>query len=473
MNYIGIDIGTTSTKAVLFSNDGKVLRQHSIGYEMLHPEPDYSEQKPDEIYAAVKQCLDTVAANLTGEVVISFSSAMHSIMAVDKDGNPLSNLIIWADNRAKEIAEKLKKSDLGKEIYHRTGLPIHSFSFYPKLLWFKQNQPQIFAQAHKFIGIKEYVWFKFFGEYKIDYSLATGTGMFNIRNLTWDSVALQNAGIDKKKLPDIEPVTYKETVNTKQKIENWILGGGDGPLANLGTGAMQTGTMAFTMGTSGAVRLCSATPYTDLQMRTFSFVLSETENVIGGATNNGAVVVQWLKEQILKTDISTDNLLKSAEKIPAGADGLQFLPYLLGDRAPIWNADARGVFFGLGINHTQGHLVRAVMEAIVMNLYVVGRILMETQPVYQISASGGFAKSELWLQILADVFQKPVIVNDTVEGSAWGAVLIAKRAMGEVADENMDTSNAKIYQPNPQNKSVYEKKFEQLVRLYDKLKDEF
>jgi gluconokinase len=205
-------------------------------------------------------------------------------------------------------------------------------------------------------------------------------------------------------------------------------------------------------------------------MRTFNFVLSEKEHIIGGATNNGAVVIQWLKEQILKTDESTDKLLKSAENVVAGADNLLFLPYLLGERAPVWNADAKGVFWGMNINHTQAHFVRAVMEGIILNLYVVGKVLMEKQPIQQVSASGGFAKSELWLQILADVFQKPVFTNETVEGSAWGAVLIAKRALAKPTKQNDSVGN--VYHPNPSNKAIYEQKFEKFVRIYEKLKDE-
>jgi gluconokinase len=483
MNYIGIDIGTTSTKAVLFDESGRVLQQHSIGYQMLHPQPEYSEQNPDEIYEAVINCVSSLS--IEDDITLSFSSAMHSFMAVDEAGKPLTNLIIWADNRAKTIANELKISELGKEIYHRTGIPIHPFTFFSKLLWLKENQVEIFNKAYKFIGIKEYIWFKLFGEYKIDLSLASGTGMLNIRYRNWDSIALKTAGITTNKLPKIEETTYLASTNHPQskttdyqlwtedsglKTANWILGGGDGPLANLGTGAMQAGTMAFTMGTSGAVRICSETPYTDLEMRTFNFVLSEKEHIIGGATNNGAVVIQWLKEQILKTDESTDKLLKSAENVVAGADNLLFLPYLLGERAPVWNADAKGVFWGMNINHTQAHFVRAVMEGIILNLYVVGKVLMEKQPIQQVSASGGFAKSELWLQILADVFQKPVFTNETVEGSAWGAVLIAKRALAKPTKQNDSVGN--VYHPNPSNKAIYEQKFEKFVRIYEKLKDE-
>jgi gluconokinase len=482
MNYIGIDIGTTSTKAVLFDGSGTVLHQHSIGYEMLHPQPEYSEQNPDEIFDTVLGCISHLSDEVGAakETVFSFSSAMHSLMAVDESGKPLTNLIIWADNRAKQIANELKISDLGKEIYHRTGIPIHPFTFFTKLLWFKKYQPDIFNKTYKFIGIKEYIWFKLFGEYKIDLSLASGTGILNIRTRKWDAIALKTIGIEASQLPEIVDTTYNvsksPSLSDKGDHRNgwhgiWTLGGGDGPLANLGTGAMRKGTMAFTMGTSGAVRICSETPYTDLEMRTFNFVLSEKEHVIGGATNNGAVVIQWLKEQILKTDDSTDKLIKSAENVVAGADNLHFLPYLLGERAPVWNADARGVFFGMGINHTQAHLVRAVMEGIVLNLYVVGKVLMEKQPIHQISASGGFAKSELWLQILADVFQKPVFISETVEGSAWGAVLIAKRALGKKSEQT--TSISKVYQPNLINKGIYEQKFDKFVRIYNKLKDEF
>jgi gluconokinase len=465
--FTGLDIGTTSTKAVVFDISGKVLTQKSISYEMFHHQPNWSEQNPDEIYEAVTECLTFLDKRSLLET-LSISSAMHSILAVDISGKPLTKLIVWADNRAIEIGNKLKASSVGKEIYHRTGTPIHPFSFLCKILWLKENEPQIFEKAHKFIGIKEYVWHKIFGHYEIDESLASATGMMNIQDLCWDTKALNLVGITGEKLPKIVSTTFSRTKQDKK----YFIGGADGPLANLGTGAMGKNKLAFTMGTSGAVRICVDEYYTDPQMRTFNYLLSSTEHVIGGATNNGAVVIQWLKEQILQTNTSTEELIEKAQNSPSGAESLLFLPYILGERAPVWNANAKGVFFGLSINHTQAHLTRAVMEGLIMNLYSVGKVLMEKFPVDEICASGGFAKSDFWLQLLADVFQKKVIITNNVEASAWGAVLLALKALGLEA-KTSKKSRLKIFLPDPKKAELYDQLHQKFERLYIKLQDEF
>jgi gluconokinase len=465
--FTGIDIGTTSTKGVVFDISGKVLAQKSVAYEMFHPKPNWSEQNPDEIYIAVTECLAFLDKRSLLET-LSFSSAMHSIMAVDIDGKPLTSLIVWADNRAIEIGNTLKKSEIGQEIYQRTGTPIHPFSFLCKILWLKENEPEIFEKAHKFIGIKEYVWHKLFGHYEIDESLASATGMMNIKDLCWDKKALDLVGITEEKLPKIVPTTFSRIINSL----NYFIGAADGPLANLGTGAMGKSKLAFTMGTSGAVRICVDEYYVDPQMRTFNYLLSANQHVIGGATNNGAVVIQWLKEQILQTLTSTEELIEKAEKMPAGAENLLFLPYILGERAPVWNADAKGVFFGLSINHTQAHLTRAVMEGLILNLYSVGKVLMEKFPVDEICASGGFAKSDFWLQLVADIFQKKVVVLDNVEGSAWGAVLIAMKSLN-IEPKHTFQNDGKEFFPNSEKEQTYTVLHAKFERLYEKLKDEF
>lgn len=465
--FTGLDIGTTSTKAVVFDISGEVLTQKSISYEMFHPKPNWSEQNPDEIYEAFSECLAFLDKRLLLET-LSFSSAMHSIMAVDKEGKPLTNLIVWADNRAIEIGNKLKESTQGREIYHRTGTPIHPFSFLCKILWLKENEPEIFEKAHKLIGIKEYIWHKIFGHYEIDESLASATGMMNIQDLCWDTKALELVGINEEKLPKIVPTTYSRIKENKK----YFIGAADGPLANLGTGAIGKNKLAFTMGTSGAVRICVDEYYTDPQMRTFNYLLTSDQHVIGGATNNGAVVIQWLKEQILQTSISTEELIGKAQKMPAGAEKLLFLPYILGERAPVWNANAKGVFFGLSINHTQSHLTRAVMEGLILNLYSVGKVLMEKFPVDEICASGGFAKSDFWLQLVADIFQKKVVITDNVEGSAWGAVLLALKGLGLEA-KTSEQPTSKIFLPDTTKAELYDQLHQKLERLYIKLQDEF
>ncbi|PLK46201.1 gluconokinase [Emticicia sp. TH156] len=473
--FIGIDVGTTTTKAVVFDRAGNVLNQYSSGYGMTHPKANWSEQNPDEIYEAFKEALNVVVTPAIAEkCIISFSSAMHGLIAVDESGKPLTNLILWADNRATDLAAQLKPTETGQEIYHRTGIPIHPFSVFSKILWLKENEPDVYRRTHQFIGIKEYLWFRLFGDYTIDYSLASGSGLFNCKEMAWDSMALSILGISETQLPALVATTHirRNESNPSLPLVNYVIGAGDGPLANLGSGAMKPGQMAFTMGTSGAVRMCVPLPYTDPQMRTFNFYLSENQYIIGGATNNGGIVLQWLEEQILISKNTKAQLIAEAQKLETGSADLLFLPYILGERAPVWNAEAKGVFFGLSITHKQAHLVRAVMEGLILNVYSIGKILMEQQPVNEIFASGGFAKSDFWLQLVADIFQKKVVVCETVEGSAWGAALLAMQALG-ITEEAGGTAEGKVFLPDTGAGEKYQRIHEKFERLYDKLKDEF
>lgn len=462
--YVGIDIGTTATKAVCFNKSGKVIYEYSKEYPMYHPESNQSIQKPKEVLEAVLLCIQEITNKYQPEF-ISFSSAMQSVLIIDENGNPLTDAIIWADNRAHELAESLKNSEQGKLFYQKTGIPIHTFSPMTKIAWLKENEKEVFAKAFKFISLKEYVWYQLTGEYVIDSSMASGTGILNIHNLTWDIEIFKFLEIHSNQLSKIVSPTHV----CKGSNENWlyVIGGGDGALANLGTGAMELGKMALTIGTSGAVRLPIDKPYIDSQMRTQCYHLKDGQYLTLGAVSNGAIVLQWLKESILKTEESFESLFKKAERIKAGSEGLLFVPYLLGERAPIWDASARGTLLGISIIHNQEHFVRATMEGILYGLLSITEILLpnkEKRVDTTIMASGGFAKSEFWLQMAADIFQMKVVVAETVESSAWGAVLIGFDACGITPSTANFTG--KTFVPNTVNKEVYEQGFDKFKRVH-------
>lgn len=467
--YIGIDIGTTATKAMVFTQEGKVVNHCCISYEMYHPQPDWSVQKPSEILTAVLACISNVSVNITPQF-ISFSSAMQSVIAIDKEGNPLTDIILWADNRASKVANNLKNSHLGKEFYRSTGLPIHTFCPMTKILWLREHQPEIFAKTYKFISIKEYVWHHLTGEYVIDSSMASGTGMMDIEKLQWNSAILSHLGIHENQLSTI--VSPKHT--TKSLLQNYLLvaGGGDGALANLGTGAMQKGKMALTIGTSGAVRLPIDQPFIDSKMRTQCYHLVDNQYLKLGAINNGAVVLQWLKESILQSEESFEELLAKAETVSAGADGLIFVPYLLGERAPIWDASAQGTLLGITINHTKLHFIRATIEGILYGLLSITEVLIpdkKERDEITIMTSGGFTKNDFWLQLTADIFQMKVVVCQDIESSAWGAVLIGFMALG--IESSHQEIEEKVFMPNLENKDIYQKNFSKFQKVYEALKD--
>lgn len=467
--YIGIDIGTTATKAVCFDKQGNVLRQIVKSYEMYHPKPEWSVQKPHEILKTVKECINEITNGIQPQF-ISFSSAMQSVIAIDENGNPLTDAILWADNRATGIAENLKNSDLGKHFYQKTGIPIHPFSPFTKIAWFKEFDVELFSKTYKFISIKEYVWHHLTNEYCTDTSMASGTGLLNIHTLDWDEEVLDFLNIKPNQLSKVCAVTHQCKGISDDFL--YIIGGGDGALANLGTGAMNKNCIALTIGTSGAVRLPIDKPYLDDQMRTQCYHLMDNQYLTLGAVNNGAIILQWLKETLLKTEQSLEVLIEEASKIPAGADGLFFVPYLLGERAPIWDASAQGTLLGMQITHTQAHLVRATLEGILFGLFQITEILIpnpEHRKETKVMASGGFGKSELWLQMVADIFQMQVETSRTIEGSSWGAVLIGLRSLGEeIANDN---KTGQTYFPNTENKSVYELAFNKFKKVYPLLKD--
>ncbi len=461
--YIGIDIGTTATKGIAFTDTGKILQQVVQPYAMQHAHPNWSTQNPDEILQAVLTCIEELTTQ-QAPVFISFSSAMQSLLAVDANGKPLTDLILWADNRASALADGLKNSDLGESFYQSTGIPIHTFSPMTKILWLKENQPAVFARTAKFIGIKEYVWHYLTGAYVTDSSMASGTGMMDLKTLKWDENILSYLCLNAQHLPEIQPATYCMYGVNKKLL--FVLGAGDGALANLGTGAMQAGKMSLTIGTSGAVRVPVARPFYDEQMRTQCYHLLENQYLVLGAVNNGAVVLQWLKEDLLASEQSYESLFAQAEAIAAGADGLLFVPYLLGERAPIWDANAKGMLVGMTINHTQAHLVRATMEGILYGLLSIAQILVpdvSTRIQMDLMASGGFAKSETWLQMAADIFQMKVQVLQTTEGSCWGAVMMGFQALGFAIKPNFLVE--KTFYPNTALASVYAQQHEKFKQL--------
>ncbi len=470
---IGADIGTTNVKAVAFDLQGEILCSHSEDYPMFHPQPDWSEQDPDQIVAALEICIGEVVKNARdyGEVIgLSFSSAMHSLIALDATGKPLTRCIIWADNRSAALADELRESPRGRRLYKSNGTPIHAMTPACKLLWLREQEPGLFNDAARFVGIKEYVLYQLTGKYLVDFSIASATGLFNIHRFAWDSYTLKYLGITTDKLSEpvspyhVEKLPKNNSLNLPAGTP-LVMGASDGCLANLGSGAVVPGTMAVTVGTSGAVRITSPTAYTDPKMRTFCYILDQETYLVGGASNNGAVVFQWLKETFFP-DLEYARMQEEAGRISVGSEGLLCLPYLLGERAPLWNSAVRGGFVGLDVHHTAAHFVRAVMEGILLNLYSIGKVLMENQPIHTIFANGGFAKSEVWVQMLADVFGVAVHLNDTVETGSVGAAMVGLKALGHLddfGDATQFTPVSRIFTPDPIHHAYYKKLHEDFM----------
>lgn len=484
---IGVDIGTTSTKSVLFTAKGSIVSSHGIEYPLHSPSPAIAEQDPEEIFEAVLgtigQAIAKSNANPSDILCVSFSSAMHSVIAVDRDGSPITKCITWADNRSAKWTAKIKEEWNGHDIYLRTGTPIHPMSPLSKLTWLRHDEKELFDRTYKFISIKEYVFFKLFGRYVIDYSIASATGLFNLQQLQWDEEALRVAGVTADRLSELVPTTYKLAGLEKGYAARmqlpaetpFIVGASDGVLSNLGVNAIEPGVVAVTIGTSGAIRAVTDKPVTDPKGRIFCYALTENHWVIGGPVNNGGMIFRWVRDQIgtaeaveaKRLGIDPYELLTDlASKVKAGSDGLIFHPYLAGERAPLWDANARGSYFGLGLHHKKEHLIRAALEGVIYNLYTVLMALEElTGKPKKIQATGGFARSELWRQMMADIFDQELHVPESIESSCLGAVILGLYSLGEV--DSLDVvaemvGGSHFHLPNKQNAEIYS----ELMRIY-------
>ncbi len=479
---IGTDIGTTSTKTVAYDLNGRAIFKSEVFYNLLMPKIGMIEQDPDEILDSVLDSIKKVVSQIgKGKVAgITFSGAMHSVIPVDKNGNKLMNAMIWADTRSSQVAKELKESGEGFAIYKSTGTPIHPMLPLCKIIWLKSSK-SIFKKASKFISIKEYVFYKLFGLYVIDHSMASGTGFLNLKSLKWDETALRIAGIGENMLSEIVPVDHvlkvKDLYAAKIGVDPevpFIIGGADGPLSNLGSGAVKKGISCVSVGTSGAMRVISDTPFVDKKMRTFTYVLDESHFTIGGAVNNAGMAFKWFMDNF---GGKIGSAMAKASKVRAGSDGLIFIPHLTGERSPYWDASLRGAFFGINIYHKRFHFLRAVLEGIGYSLYDVDLALEEISgKIDEVHLSGGMTRSKLWIKILADVLGKKVLTMKNNDSSAFGAAIVGMKAL-KIIDSLDEVKNfsltSKTYFPDEENHDIYMKIFEIYKTLHDDLKKDF
>ncbi|MFL5746871.1 MAG: gluconokinase [Niastella sp.] len=492
---ITIELGTNGVRVFAFNLSGRVIGSMKGYFPTFHTEPDHSEQDPEQIFITTLYVLK----NLLNEFIhpkkytvacICFSASMHSVLAVDKNGNPLGNAITWADNRAKKEAQELRYSPLGKSLYAATGTPIHPMSPLVKIAWMKNRDKERFRQASKFLSIKSYIIHQLTGEYKMDYSIASATGLLNIHTVTWEADALQYAGITAARLPEVAPVfasagklkkAYQQSLRLPSETKI-LLGSSDGCLATLGDGVKGIGKATITIEDSGAVRVMGPTVLKDEQMRFFNYLLTDDCYVSGGPTNNGGNIFEWFSRQFgdftnpFDMENSLQQLIEEASKVPHGSDGLLFLPYLLGERAPIWNANARGMYFGLNIKHERKHFIRATIEGILYEIYSIGKTLGEQRNIKSLSVNGSFGAIPFCTQMIADMFNKPVRVRQQYHSVSFGAFLLSATEMGiyKSLDEAAQTVELPdIYKPNKQRHAVYADYFSIYEKLSVKLAEEF
>ena len=493
---ITIELGTNGIRVFAYDLSGRVIGSKKGHYPTFHTEPDHSEQDPEQIFITTLYVLK----NILNEYIhpkkykvasICFSASMHSVLAVDKNGNPLGNAITWADNRAKKEAQELRNSPLGKKLYEQTGTPIHPMSPLVKIAWIRNRDKERFRLASKFLSIKSYIIHQLTGEYMIDYSIASATGLLNIHTINWEDDALQYAGITANQLAELAPVfttagklkkAFQQSLRLPAETKI-LIGSSDGCLATLGDGIIKgEGKATITIEDSGAVRVMGSTVLKDEQMRFFNYLLTDDCYVSGGPTNNGGNIFEWFTRQFgeftnpFDMENSMQQLMQEAANVPTGSDGLLFLPYLLGERAPIWNANARGAYFGLNIKHERRHFIRATIEGILYEIYSIGKTLGEQRSIKSLSVNGSFGTIPFCSQLIADIFNKPVQVRQQFHSVSFGAWLLSATEMGiytSLDDAAQPVERPNVFKPNKQHHAVYADYFAIFEKLSAKLSDEF
>lgn len=467
---MGVDIGTSSTKAVLFNERGEVICREATHYELVTDETGKAEESPTEIFEAVITSIQGVMKNIDKTELrgISFSSAMHSLIMVGSDGELLTECITWADGRSSEALENIKRDNYLFQLYEATGTPIHPMSPFAKICWLKEDEAQLFHRAEKFVDIKSYILNRLFDVWVMDESLASGTGLYNILEHDWEFEAMEIVKLTPDYLPKVVPETYqlhgvkKEYAELMGIPENlpFIVGGSDGALANIGIQATGRNDVTITVGTSGAVRKLTNEFQVDSRGRTFCYGAGDGYFIAGGAVNNGGKVVEWGLQQfgseseIMDRDFTS--FIAHIDEVAPGASGLLFQPYLLGERAPFWTNDIRGGFVGLTINHSKAHFVRAILEGIAFNLAEVYEAVAAPDDI--IYVTGGISGHEAWCRLLADILDREVRVPHTIEGSSLGAAIIGMRSLGILKTLNLEQTLPikAVYHPSENTKKYAE-----------------
>jgi gluconokinase len=458
-----------------------------IASATYHPEPGWVEQDPDEVFqgvlGTVGDLMDKTRIPPRSVAVLSFGGIWQSMLPVDKGGEALTRSLTWADCRALQQSQHLRKELNPEWVLERTGCTIHPMYFLPRLLWYREQAPEILGRTHKFVSIKEYVLHKLFGEFKVDHSIASGTGIWNMDALDWDEELLQAIGYESRLFsPVFEPGTSAGTllpgIASRMGLRSGtpaIIGAADGALSHLGSCGLRDDRMSITVGTGSGLRRRKSGPTTVRGSEMWCYYLADGSWLQGGIVQAAGNVVKWFADNFITEEESENRALEilnhAAETTPPGSEGLLFLPLLAGERSPYYRPEARGLVYGLAFSHTREHLIRAMLEGIAFRLYSVYSLL-SGQEDPTIVVTGGILNSPIWLQITADYFGKTLKVPTNLETSAWGGVLLGLQSLGilkeqEQLDEMIELSGEII--PDAEAHRHYVELYQAQKELYHRL----
>lgn len=488
------DLGTTGNKASLFDAEGKVRASSFSGYPTEYPRPNWVEQNPEDWWNAVcistRELMDNAGVSPQAIACITFSGQMMGCVALDRQARPLRSAIIWADTRAQAEAEAMIARVGMEEAYRITGHRASASYSAAKIMWVRDHQPEIFAQTYKFVHAKDFVVARLTGVFATDYSDASGTNLYDLRTYDWSPEMLSAAGLDSAILPELHPATDvvgQVLASVAEEVglaagTPVVIGGGDGCCAATGAGVVREGSAYNYLGSSSWIAIATREPIYDPLLRTFTWAhLMRGMYSPCGTMQAAGGSYQWLrdtfcqqeKEAAARLKLSPYELMNlQAEQSPPGAKGLLFFPYLLGERAPRWNPDARGVYFGLNMAHARADIIRATLEGITLNLKVI--LDAFTQQGARIAAMrviGGGANGRTWRQIMADIYgipvQRPALL---AEATSFGAALAGGIGVGMYKDWNLAERLTPIvdeHQPNRDLAPLYGRLYDFFNRAYD------
>lgn len=485
---LGIDIGTSACKVAAFDTNGNVLASADRPYKVYYPNPGWAEQDADEWFNAIcmatKDVLSNEAVNPKEIAGIGVDGQSWSAIPVDKDGNVLARTPIWMDTRSNEICERVKDSLGSDAIFEIAGndfLPSYST---PKMLWFKQNHPEIFNKTRYFLQSNSYIVYKLTGKFSQDLSQGYGIHFFNMNTLTYDNELARELGLNKDLVPDlykcdsiVGTVTEEASRLTGLLPGTPVVAGGlDAACGTLGAGVYMVGQTQEQGGQAGGMSICTDTALSHKKLLLSPHVIPGKWLLQGGTVGGGGAL-KWFREQLM-SDLSFDEITKEAEQIAVGSDGVIFLPYMAGERSPLWNPDAKGVFYGLSYDKTRGHMIRALLEGVAFALYHNILVAEEAGATVDVlSAMGGSANSMLWTQIKADITGHTIEVPRSDSATTLGAAILAGIGTGvykSYKEATNDTiSVTRVHTPNVENHEIYSDIMNKYLKLSKMLEPMF
>lgn len=488
--FMGLDISTTGAKALIIDEAGAVIASANRPQPISQPQPLWSEQDPADWWQGIMQSIGAALAqsSLSGADIsaIGLTGQMHGLVLLDSQGEVLRPAILWNDQRTQAQCDQMTALIGADRLLELTGNPALTGFTAPKLLWVRDNEPEIYAQAAQVLLPKDYIRYKLTSAYATDLAGASGTSLLNVAERAWSQDVLDALGIPAEWLPPVHEgtqvtgrVSAAAAAATGLRAGTPVVGGGGDQAAGaIGMGCVSPDKIGVTLGTSGVVFAPLGGYAYEPQGRLHAFCHA----VPGmwhfmGVMLSAAGSLQWYRDS-LAPDMHYDSLLAEAAQAPAGSEGLFFLPYLTGERSPHPDPLARGAFIGLTSRHSRGHMTRAVLEGVAFGLKdsftLIDQAGLTAQ--YEARISGGGAKSPVWQQIIADVLGAPLVKVNTTEGGAFGAAILAAVAAGSFDD--VDSACAALVQTGAGlgpsgDQAVYAERYEIYQSLYPTLKRTF